>query len=427
MGDIYLSQHWHFYQPRNNDFWARIIDKECYEPNSKNGILDHVSFNVGPTLIEWFEKNSPQTLQNILEADHGHAIAQPYNHRILPLTRYDEDLKTQIFWGKEHFKKYFSRYPRGMWLSEAATDIRTSKELVNQNIEYTIGASWQGKKSNGDNLDLSKAYNVNLSDGQSIIYFFFHPISADIAFNSNAINDTRFLDNADVAVQKVVDVAKDNSHILLAYDGETFGHHHKMADKWASYFPQAVDKHPGAKMITLDEYIDEIGVYDSAELVEKSSWSCLCGNLERWTVGCNCSGGPRNYQKELLDVLEHQEDMVHDIFYDHASKLINDVWDARNDYVNVLLGNSSFNSMIKKYQKGKLSTHKLERLKNLFEAEYFTQLSFTSCGWFFSDVNIQTKNNIKDAHNASKKIKKSIGLDISKELYRLDWMLNCGD
>ncbi|MFW5852709.1 MAG: DUF3536 domain-containing protein [Nanoarchaeota archaeon] len=423
MDKKYVAQHWHFYQPRNNDFWAKKITEECYKPNSENGILDHISYNIGPTLIEWFEENAKDTLENMLSSDNGQALGQAYNHRILPLARYDEDLKTQIVWGKKHFKKYFGREPKGIWLPETATDKRTCRELVKQGIEYTIGAWWQGASMDGSQLDFSKPHEIDLGQNLKIIYFFFDPTSAQIAFNSTAKASTKFLENADVALERIAMDINDGGIALLAYDGETFGHHHKFADKWAGYFPQAVEKRSDIDMITLDQFLKENRVYSQASLIENSSWSCLCGNLSRWTDGCSCAGGSKNYQRILLDILEKQEDIVHDIFVSESGKFLNDVWDARNDYIDVKLENISLDDFFDKYKKDNLSKQEKESLLNLFEAEYLTQLSFTSCGWFFPDVNIQTRNNIHDALKFAVKIDEATGKDISENLAGLEWML----
>ena len=420
----YIAQHWHFYQPRNNDFWANRINSECYRPNSESGILQKISYNVGPTLIDWLEKNDSSTLEKMISADKGQVIGQTYNHRIMPLIRYDEDLKTQIIWGKKHFAKYFNREPKGIWLPETATDKRVCKELVNQDIKYTIGAWWQGSSPDGNAIDTKDAYNVDLGDGEKIIYFFFDPISSEIAFNSSASTSTRFLDNADIAIDRILRDIREDGLMLLAYDGETFGHHHKFADKWAAYFPDAVQKRSEAKMVTLDEYIELNPPKKYAEIIEKSSWSCLCGDLGRWTKGCSCAGGNREYQEALLFTLEKQEDIIHDIFVSQSEKYLHDVWDARNDYIDIKLGLTSEDVFLKHHAKKNVSKQEKEKIIGLLDAEYLTQLSFTSCGWFFSEINIQTRNNISDAILAAAKVESSTGLNVSENLKNLDWMLD---
>ncbi len=118
----FVAVHGHFYQPPRENPWLEAVEiqdsaapyhdwnervtRECYAPNTAarrvgqdNRILDivnnfqKISFNVGPTLFSWLDRHAPNAYQNILEADrqnakahggHGNALAQVYNHMILP-------------------------------------------------------------------------------------------------------------------------------------------------------------------------------------------------------------------------------------------------------------------------------------------------------------------------------------------------------
>ncbi|MBU4502868.1 MAG: DUF3536 domain-containing protein [Nanoarchaeota archaeon] len=408
----YVLQHWHFYQPRRNDKWAKKINEECYSPNSNNGILDHVSFNVGPTLIEWFLKNDKETLERMIKADKGQALAQPYNHRIMPLIRHDEDLKTQIIWGKKHFKTFFGRDPEGMWLPETATSKRVCKELARQGIKYTIGSPWQKKGRE----DTSKPYKVNLGGGLEIIYFFYNHFSGKIAFNNQTDSGVRLLDNVDVALDQLVSFAKNGETLLLAYDGETFGHHHKLADRWAEYFPKGVKKRKDIKMISISDYLKNFEVNNLADILDNSSWSCLCGGLERWTKGCGCAGGYKKYQEPMLKALEKIEDEIHDIFVNESSPYFKDVWDARNDYIDLKLGNIKEEQFFKEHLKEATSKENEFLLKKILEAEYHVQLSFTSCGWFPSRLGAQAEQNMIDAYSSAKLVEEVVNKNLVSKL-----------
>ena len=131
----FLTIHGHFYQPPRENPWLEAIElqdsalpfhdwnericKECYNPNSvsrivdnRNRILDIVnnyefmSFNFGPTLLSWMEEFAPLTYERIIKADidsitkhsgHGNALAQVYNHMIMPLAN-EHDKDTQVKW-----------------------------------------------------------------------------------------------------------------------------------------------------------------------------------------------------------------------------------------------------------------------------------------------------------------------------------------
>ena len=169
-----LCLHGHFYQPPRDNPWIEEIEvqdsaepfhdwneriaAECYGPNGaariKNGtdrIVDivnsylHLSFNFGPTLLAWLEHHRHEVYTRILEADaeslerrgHGNAIAQGYNHAILPLCS-PRDRRTQIRWGIREFRRRFQRAPEGFWLPETAADSPTLEDLADEGLRFTI-------------------------------------------------------------------------------------------------------------------------------------------------------------------------------------------------------------------------------------------------------------------------------------------------
>ncbi|MGC8714518.1 MAG: DUF3536 domain-containing protein, partial [Leptodesmis sp.] len=180
---VYVVVHGHFYQPpRENPYldaierqpsafpyhdWNERIHHECYRPNAFARIVndreevmgivnnyEYLSFNFGPTLLNWLERYDIETYQRILEADrqscarlngHGNAIAQVYNHIIMPLAN-DRDKRTQIRWGKADFRSRFGRDPEGMWLAETAVDYATLEALVAEGIKFIILAPSQAQR-----------------------------------------------------------------------------------------------------------------------------------------------------------------------------------------------------------------------------------------------------------------------------------------
>jgi len=180
---VYITVHGHFYQPpRENPYlntierqpsahpyhdWNERIHHECYRPNAFARILNHrqelvgivnnfeyLSFNIGPTLMSWLQNYDPEVYQKILEGDrksgqrlngHGNAIAQVYNHIILPLANHRDKI-TQIRWGKEDFRTRFQRDPEGMWLAEAAVDYPTLEALIEEEIKFIILAPSQAER-----------------------------------------------------------------------------------------------------------------------------------------------------------------------------------------------------------------------------------------------------------------------------------------
>ena len=158
--DRYVCIHGHFYQPPRENPWLEAIElqesaypyhdwndritAECYAPNAVSRMLDDrgqivrivnnyekISFNFGPTLLHWMEESAPEVLGGLVEADlqsrercggHGNALAQTYNHTILPLDG-DRDKRTQVRWGIADFRRRFGREPEGIWLAETAADV----------------------------------------------------------------------------------------------------------------------------------------------------------------------------------------------------------------------------------------------------------------------------------------------------------------
>jgi alpha-amylase/alpha-mannosidase (GH57 family) len=179
--------------------------RNCYAPNSASRILDgdggilqivnnysKISFNFGPTLLSWMEEKSPAVYEAILSADresqrlfsgHGSAVAQAYNHMILPLaTR--QDKYTQILWGVRDFEKRFGRHPEGMWLPETAVDLQTLEVLTELGIKFTILSPYQagrveatggtGMAQGGRRQSLIRRwlYAVRVPSGRAISVFF---------------------------------------------------------------------------------------------------------------------------------------------------------------------------------------------------------------------------------------------------------------
>ncbi|MCZ8214908.1 MAG: glycoside hydrolase, partial [Cyclobacteriaceae bacterium] len=233
----FICIHGHFYQPPRENAWLEVIEvqdsahpfhdwneritSECYGPNAASRILNDkgiikniinnyskISFNFGPTLLSWMESNDQETYQAILEADelskknfngHGSAIAQVYNHMIMPLAN-RQDKETQIIWGIRDFEHRFNRKPEGIWLAETAVDLETLDLLVDHHITYTILAPRQAKafRKLGDTefttledtaIDTKRPYAVQLPSGRSIVVFFYDgDISQSVAFNG-LLND----------------------------------------------------------------------------------------------------------------------------------------------------------------------------------------------------------------------------------------------
>src|SRR5207245_7593429 len=276
----FICIHGHFYQPPRENPWLEAVETqdtahpyhdwnervtaECYAPNAASRILDardritkivnnyaSISLNFGPTLLSWLEQREPETYASIIEADrmsreryggHGSAIAQVYNHMILPLAN-ERDKRTQVRWGIRDFEKRFGRKPAGMWLPETAVDVASLETLAAEGIAFTIleprqAARWRRFESkdwiegNGS-IDPTVPYRCALPSGRSIAIFFYDgPIERAVAFaNLIALGE----DLAHHLLGAFDVVRRPPAIVNIATDGETYGHHHPHGDMALAY------------------------------------------------------------------------------------------------------------------------------------------------------------------------------------------------
>ena len=172
--------HGHFYQPPRENPWTGLVDaepsaapehdwnvritKEAYEPLIP--AYPSLSFDFGPTLLDWMERQAPSVYQAVIRSDHGNALASPYHHIILPLAS-RRDKETEVRWGIADFQRRFGRDPAGFWLPETAVDRETLDVLAANGIQFTILAPYQVSKPLARGLPA----RVDLGNNRSIAVF----------------------------------------------------------------------------------------------------------------------------------------------------------------------------------------------------------------------------------------------------------------
>jgi alpha-amylase/alpha-mannosidase (GH57 family) len=451
----YVCVHGHFYQPpRENPYleaievqdsaypyhdWNERVTAECYSPNAKSRILDNeqrilelvnnyerISFNFGPTLLSWIAAKAPKLYDSIREADeksaerfsgHGSAIAQAYNHVIMPLAN-ARDKITQVHWGIRDFEYRFGRTPEGMWLPETAVDMETLEALASHGIKYTILAPRQAKRARkrgarswhdvtGDRIDPSRAYLVQLPSRKTIAAFFYDgPISQGVAFERLLDNGQRF---ADRLMSGFSDTRAWAQLVHIATDGESYGHHHRFGEMALSYALHHIESNQLAQLTNYGEFLQLHPPDHFAEIVNNSSWSCVHG-VERWRSNCGCNtGGHAGWNQEwrapLRSALDWLRDELIRLYEEKAPPLLRDPWDARNQYIDVVLDRAEENilSFLQTH-----STHPLEQNEQvaalkLLEMQRHAMLMYTSCGWFFDELSgLETVQVIQYAGRAIK-------------------------
>lgn len=467
---VYLTIHGHFYQPPRENPWLETIEiqdsanpyhdwnarvtAECYTPNSvskivtnENKILDivnnysYISFNFGPTLLSWLELNSPYTYERIIKADiqsaadnngHGNAIAQVYNHIIMPLAN-KRDKYTQIIWGIKDFQYRFGRKPEGMWLAETACDAETLKALADCGIKFTILSPHQVKavRKIGENkwqdvswgnVDPARAYRYYTEPDKSQyidLFFYDGSISKSVAFDELLTDGNKFISRLKDGISDQRDY---NQLVNIATDGESYGHHTKFGDMALSYILRIRAKDEGFEVTNYANYLAQEGVQYEADIKDVSAWSCSHG-VGRWCDDCGCSTGGgygwnQKWRKPLRDGLNYVRDELIKIFEENASLYFKDIWVARNDYITVILDRckNSINDFLTKHQKYPLEkTDKIKALK-LMEMQRQSLLMFTSCGWFFSEISgLETTQIMKYAARAMQLASSFSSKDIESE------------
>lgn len=434
----FITVHGHFYQPPRENPWLEAIERqdsaypyhdwnervnaECYAPNAASRILDsdgriiqivnnyeRISFNFGPTLLSWLESSDPETYAAVLQADresqsrfggHGSALAQVYNHMILPLET-ARDRRTQVVWGIRDFVHRFDRQPEGMWLPETAVDVETLEVLAGNGIRFTIlaphqasrvrplaGGEWQDV--GGGRVDPSMPYQVELPSGASIAVFFYDgPVSRAVAFEG-------LLTRGETLAGRLMNAfphQDDRPQLVhIATDGETYGHHHRYGDMALAFALDLIEAEADVELTNYGEFLERFPPTHQAEIVEDTSWSCSHG-IERWRADCGCSTGAhpgwnQAWRGPLRDSLNFLRDSVNERIEQQAGKVLKDPWAARDDYIEVLLDRSE------QRRDWFLSQHGADGLSSEGEVQAWkwmeltrnAMLMYTSCGWFFDDL-----------------------------------------
>jgi alpha-amylase/alpha-mannosidase (GH57 family) len=434
----YVCIHCHFYQPpRENPWleevelqdsaypyhdWNERITAECYAPNGASRILNgagritkivnnysRISFNFGPTLLSWMEKQSPSTYERILEADllsqqhfsgHGSAIAQAYNHMILPLAN-RRDKHTQISWGIRDFKQRFQRDPEGMWLPETAVDLETLDVLAEQGIRFTILAPHQARQIRtrhsrlwrgveGGSIDPTRAYLCHTRAGRKITVFFYDgPISRAVAFE-------KLLTSGETFAQRLLsgfdEERKWPQLMHIATDGETYGHHHPHGDMALAYALDYIESQQLARITNYGEYLEKHPATMEAEIIEQTAWSCAHG-VGRWETDCGCnSGGHAGWTQQWRGPLRKALDWLREDlaapYQKSARQLLKNPQKARDEYIGVVLDRSAENvdRFFDEHALRPLDLEEQIRALKLLEMQRYLMLMYTSCGWFFDEL-----------------------------------------
>jgi hypothetical protein len=410
--------HGHFYQPpRENPWldyveaertaapfhdWNRRVERESYRavvaarvPDAAGRIvrivntLERMSFDFGPTLLQWMEQEAPETYRAVLAADatsardggHGNAIAAPFHHVILPLSS-RRDKITEVRWGIADFRRRFGRAPAGMWLPETAVDDETLYVLAAHGIAFTILGPHQvqhvpagglpGRYTTRGKRDIA----LFLYDGE---------LSHDVAFGPLLRDAYAWATRVDERAGAAPPVL-----VSLATDGETFGHHHKFGEMALAKVQEILEQRANVTLTNYAAFLAAHPPVERVELVEPSSWSCPHG-VERWRADCGCRVAPeqgwhQRWRAPLREAVEWLAAELHQTFELEGGSLLADPWAVRDAYGAARDDGAAVVALVSAHARRPLAPEEVVRARELLELEHDALAMLTSCAWFFDDI-----------------------------------------
>jgi alpha-amylase/alpha-mannosidase (GH57 family) len=443
----FICIHGHFYQPPRENPWLETVETqdsatpyhdwnervcaECYATNGAARIVDNkdqiirimnnyarINFDFGPTLLSWLKENAPRTYRMILDGErrsrrnyrgHSSAMAQVYNHIILPLANL-RDRITQIRWGIADYQNHFGALPEGMWLAETAADTDTLELMAQHGIKFTVLAPNQCKRIRllrdetvgteagwttplANSVDTTHPYLVRFESGVSIAVFFYDGAA------SRAIAFEGLLNSGEAYAARLKSGFKDGTQpqlVSVATDGESYGHHHRHGEMALAYALRLLEQDKTVKLTNYPNFLEQFPPEWECEIIDDTSWSCAHG-VERWRSNCGCSSGSPGWNQEwrtpLRKALDELRDAIVPLTEQEGGELFKDVWEARNGYIDVILDRNVETQVrfFEEHQSRELTAKERVRSLQLMEMQRNAQLMYTSCGWFFDDIsNIET-------------------------------------
>jgi alpha-amylase/alpha-mannosidase (GH57 family) len=459
----FICIHGHFYQPPRENPWLETVETqdsaapyhdwnericaECYATNGAARIVNNknqitrivnnyarISFNFGPTLLSWLMENAPRTYRMILDGErrsrkafkgHSSAMAQVYNHIILPLAS-RRDRITQIRWGIADYQHHYGAPPEGMWLAETAADNESLELMAQHGIKFTVLAPHQCKRirslkegsawteTANATVDTTRPYQLRFASGLSIAVFFYDgPASRAIAFEG-------LLNSGENLAGRLKSGFEYNANpqlVHVATDGESYGHHHKYGEMALAYALRLLEEDPTVNLTNYGSFLEQFPPEFEAEIVENTSWSCVHG-IERWRSDCGCNGGRQGWNQTwrapLRKALDELRDALVPLTEAAGAKLFKDVWAARDGYIEAMLDHSPqlVEQFFRKHQRRPLTVPEHVRALEIMEMQRHAQLMYTSCGWFFDDISgIETVQVIAYAARVLQLAKEAFGIE----------------
>jgi hypothetical protein len=433
----FICIHGHFYQPPRENPWLETVETqdtaapyhdwnericaECYSTNGAARIVNNknkitrivnnyarISFNFGPTLLSWLMENAPRTYRMILDGEqrsrksyrgHSSAMAQVYNHIILPLAS-RRDRITQIRWGIADYQHHYGILPEGMWLAETAADNESLELLAQHGIKFTVLAPHQCKR-------IRPLEGRRGLDRDSQRQRGHHPPLPG-PLQLRPLDCRLFLRRPRLASHRLRGAAQLRREPCRAAQGrlqrQRAAATGPCGDGWRIVRPPPQVRRNGAGLCAApagrrpDRQADQLRLLSGAvsprvrsrdrrkHLLELRAWHralALQLRLQRRQAGlepglARAAPPGADELRDALVPLTEQE----------GAKLFKDVWAARDGYIEAMLDHSpqTVEQFFRKHQLRVLTEPERVRGLELMEMQRHAQLMYTSCGWFFDDI-----------------------------------------
>ncbi len=415
----YVIIHGHFYQPPRESPWTGLIAaepsaapfpnwnerilSESYAANARAHTMDgpvvrisnnyqSLNFDFGPTLLAWLTRHGTSVYRSVLRADalsgerndgHGNAIAQAYNHSILPLLT-DADKDIQIAWGIEDFLFRFGRAPEGMWLPECAADAATLAGLARAGLKFVILAPWQGEfRPHDANANSAGPFTWRRGDLSLAVFRFDSDLAGFVSFGDALTDGSRL---AGSIVDRTLSHPP-GSVVMVATDGETFGHHKKAGAAELARALAMLAEHEDIEVTNCARVLGlglEAGTF---EINAPSAWSCSHG-VERWRSDCGCrltDGTHQHWRTPLREAVEFVKRHVDSLYDKLAAEVLADPLGALKQSIRLAIDPDPATTEEFFKRRALDDETARNRVMTLFEMQRAAHAAFTSCGWFFDD------------------------------------------
>jgi hypothetical protein len=431
-----LAVHAHFYQPSRIDPWTGLmpeepsaapfhdwnerVDAECYRPNAQRGNLERISWDLGPTLASWLAANDRPTYQAfVAAAAHRNAMAQAFNHAILPLAS-AADRRTEIRWGLREFEIRFGHRPAGLWLPETAVDLPTLRIAAEEGVRYTILAPWQSADAG---IDTRRPYRVELGEGQSIVVVFYDAgLSTAVSFEPDATSDADRFARERVAARLSGDVPDGVAPLaVIATDGEAYGHHLQFRDLFLQRLtaPDPAMPDRGFDVVPLATAVVEPPdqPFPVVRIAERTSWSCHHG-VARWYAECPdaADGRWKNPLRAAFERLAGGIDLETETLFDRLPGSP-DPWQLRDAWVDVVVGATTAERFVAERAPSVETESDRKQIASVLEAQRWRLAMFASDGWFWDDpIRLETRQVLRAAARAVRIIDEIAATSLERRL-----------